>query len=128
MRAEVVVSGLAMAGIGVVVAEPIAVFAGQRLVREHFVEYAHYRRVVEQNLRWAAVIVALVRRQGLALVEKPMLVGANRRQLFFAQQRGQEDKSLEVEKVLLGLGHRDDGSPVGIGRGQQFHKGFSPSS
>ena len=97
-------------------------------MREHFVEHAHYRRVVEQDLRRAAVIVALVRRQGLALVEKFHLVSADQHQLFFAQQRGQEDKPLEVKEVLLGLGHWDDVPPVGIGRRQQVHTRFSPSS
>ena len=50
VRTEVVVAGAAVAGVRVVVAEAIAFFAGQRLVRQNLIEYPHHCRVIEEDL------------------------------------------------------------------------------
>ena len=54
-------------------------------------------------------------------IEKFHLVLTNRLQLLLRQQSGQRDKSLEVEEVFPGIGHRHYVPPIGIRRRQQRH-------
>ena len=79
---------------GVVVAKSVACLRRQRLVREDFIEHTNNGRVVQQRDPRAAVVVALVRRQGLGIGAELELVLADGLDLVAGDDARQDDEAL----------------------------------
>ena len=62
------------------------------------------------------MIVALVRRKTVGFIEELHLVLADGFELFFGEQTGKQEPSLEIEDVFLFIGHRDYRDAVSVSR------------